>query len=158
MKRTILKIAIFALVYIFCPEHSWSQVSTKPMIVVSQVSKKSLTLHWKGFDHGEIRYDANFNRWIEWDPRHKQVQPVSLTPVLIGKNKIPAYALPGNTMAESCKNEYVILTNHSDAIQISGPCGEDKALKDFLDSYELPNHTRAIEAVSKNHWKNYGRF
>ena len=114
---------------------------------VTHVSKRKLSLAVKAT--GEFSYNAKLNRWESLD-KH----PVVFKPVLIGKQKVPAYYEAGNMMAEPCDHSYIIITDQKYAIVISTDCGDsDERLSKYVKSFSLPKGVHAIKAKEEAGWE-----
>jgi hypothetical protein len=132
-------------------------VNAKSGVRVKRVSKRRLGLAVKAV--GAFAYNAKLNRWecVECVNAAGQPDkhPVIFKPMLIGKQKLPAYYEAGNMMAEPCDHSYIIITDHSYAIVISSDCSGDPGnrLDRYLKSFSLPKGVHAIKAKEEAGWE-----
>jgi len=117
---------------------------------VRRIPKSKLGMSVKAV--GGFVYNAKSNRWESEDP---DKHPVIFKPVLIGRQKLPAYYDAGNMMADPCDNSYIIVTDQSYAIVISTDCGgdSDKRLSRYARSFSLPKGVHAIRAKEEAGWE-----
>ena len=107
---------------------------------------------------GSFAYNTKLNRWEcvsgYLDDKDISGKPVIFKPVLIGKQKVPAYLEAGNMMADPCDRSYIIITDQSYAIVISTNCGGDsfKRLDNYAKSFSLPKGVHAIRAKEEAGW------
>jgi len=119
---------------------------------VKRVPKRTLGMAVKAV--GEFAYNAKLNRWECVECENAAGQPVSdkhpvvFKPVLIGKQKVPAYYEGGNMMADPCDRSYIIITDQSYAIVIATDCSGDsfERLDNYAKSFSLPKGVHAIRA------------
>jgi hypothetical protein len=109
---------------------------------------------------GAFAYNAKLNRWegvagLSGDGTDISKKPVIFKPVLIGKQKVPAYLEAGNMMADPCDRSYIIITDHSYAIVISTDCSGDsfKRLDNYAKSFSLPKGVHAVRAKEEAGWE-----
>jgi hypothetical protein len=119
-------------------------------IRVTRIPKRKLGMAVKAV--GGFVYNAKSNRWESED---SDKHPVIFKPVLIGRQKVPAYYEGGNMMADPCDNSYIIITDQSYAIVISTDCGgdSDKRLRRYAKSFSLPKGVHAIRAKEQAGWE-----
>jgi len=130
----------------------------KPSVRVTRVPKRKLGMAVKAV--GEFSYNAKLNRW-ECDQCENAAgqsasdkHPVIFKPMMIGKQKVPAYYNAGNMMADPCDRTYYIITDKSYAIAISMDCsGSDERLNQYVRSFSLPKGVHAIRAKEGAGWQ-----
>jgi hypothetical protein len=127
-------------------------------VKVTHVSKRKLGLSIKAV--GAFAYNPKLNRWECVEGTNDKGadisnKPVILQPILIGKQKVPAYYEAGNMMADPCDNSYIIITDQSYAIVISTDCTGDSEgrLNKYVKSFSLPKGVNAIRAKEKAGWE-----
>ena len=125
---------------------------------VKRVPKRTLGMAVKAV--GEFAYNAKLNRWECVECENAAGQPVSdkhpviFKPVMIGKQKVPAYYNAGNMMADPCDRTYYIITDKSYAIAISIDCSDsDELLARYVRSFSLPKGVHAIRAKEGAGWQ-----
>jgi len=125
---------------------------------VRRVPKRTLGMAVKAV--GEFSYNAKLNRWecVQCENAAGQSasdkHPVIFKPVMIGKQKVPAYYNAGNMMADPCDRTYYIITDKSYAIAISIDCSDsDKRLDRYIRSFSLPKGVHAIRAKEGAGWQ-----
>ena len=127
-----------------------SGAEAKSGVRVRHVPKSKLGLSVKAT--GGFVYNAKSNRWESTDP---DKHPVTFKPVLIGRQKVPAYLEAGNMMADPCDRSYIIITDKSYAIVISTNCGGDSEarLDRYVKSFSLPKGVHALRAKERADWQ-----
>ena len=132
--------------------------SGKPRVRVTRLPKRKLGMAVKAV--GDFSYNAKLNRWecVQCENAAGQSasdkHPVIFQPMMVGKQKVPAYYNAGNMMADPCDRTYFIITDQSYAIAISMDCsGSDERLNRFLRSYSLPKGVHAIRAKEGVGWQ-----
>ena len=130
----------------------------KSGIHVRRVPKSKLGLAVKAV--GGFAYNAKLNRWEGVEGTSSSgadisKKPVIFKPVLIGRQKVPAYLEAGNMMADPCDRSYIIITDQSYAIVISTNCGGDsfKRLDNYARSFSLPKGVHAVRAKEEAGWE-----
>jgi len=126
---------------------------------VKRVPKRTLGISVKTV--GGFSYNAKLNRWECTECTNaagdsvSDKHPVIFKPMLIGKQKVPAYYEAGNMMADPCDNSYIIITDQSYAIVISTDCsgGSDERLSKYAKSFSLPNGVHALRANEQAGWE-----
>jgi hypothetical protein len=125
---------------------------------VRRVAKNKLGMAVKAV--GGFAYNAKLNRWegvegTSGDGTDNSKKPVVFKPVLIGRQKVPAYYDAGNMMADPCDNSFIIITDQSYAIVISMDCGgdSDKRLRQYMKSFNLPKGVHAVRAKEQAGWE-----
>jgi hypothetical protein len=136
-----------------------SDADAKSGARVKRVPKRTLAMAVKAV--GGFAYNAKLNRWectectnAAGDPVTDK-HPVIFKPVLIGKQKVPAYYEAGNMMADPCDRSYIIITDQSYAIVISIDCGGDSEalLNRYAKSFSLPKGVHALRAKEGAGWQ-----
>jgi len=131
--------------------------SAKSRVRVRHVSKAKLFLYEKAV--GGFKYNAKLNRWEGVEGMTSAgtdiaKKPVIFKPMLIGKQKVPAYYEAGNMMADPCDHSYIVITDKSYAIVFSADCGEDeKVLDNYAKSFTLPKGVHAVRAKEGAGWE-----
>ena len=119
-------------------------------IRVTRIPKRKLGVSVKAV--GGFAYNVKLNRWESVD---SDKHPVIFKPVLIGRQKAPAYLEAGNMMADPCDRSYIIITDQSYAIVISTDCSGDsfERLHNYAKSFRLPKGVHAIRAKEQAGWE-----
>jgi len=132
--------------------------SGKSGVRVTRIPKRKLGMAVKAV--GEFAYNAKLNRWECVECENAAGQPVSdkhpviFKPVMIGKQKVPAYYNAGNMMADPCDRTHYIITDKSYAIAISIDCSDsDERLDRHVRSFSLPRGVHAIRAKEGAGWQ-----
>ena len=117
---------------------------------VTRIPKRKLGMYVKAV--GDFVYNTKLNRW---ESTGADKHPVIFKPVLIGKQKVPAYLEAGNMMADPCDRSYIIITDQSYAIVISTDCGGDsfERLGRYARTFILPKGVHAVRAKEAPGWE-----
>jgi len=134
-----------------------SGAEAKSGVRVKHVPKRKLGLAVKAV--GGFAYNVKLNRWecvtgTNSDGADLAGKPVIFKPVLIGRQKVPAYLEAGNMMADPCDRSYIIITDQNYAIVLSTTCTGDsfKRLDNYANSFSLPKGVHAIRAKEEAGW------
>jgi hypothetical protein len=153
-RQFVILVAVLCLVVPFII----SGAEAKSSVHIKRVPKSKLGLAMKAV--GSFAYNAKLNRWegvegLSGAGTDIAKKPVIIKPMLVGKEKIPAYYEAGNMMADPCDRSYIIITDQSYAIIISANCGGDSEdrLNRYMKSYSLPKGVHAIKAKETAGWE-----
>jgi|GEM_PF-1521916 len=150
---------IFVAVVCFVMPFFASAADAKSGVRVKRVPKRTLGMAVKAV--GGFTYNTKLNRWecvectnAAGDPVSGK-HPVIFKPMLIGKQKVPAYYEAGNMMADPCDRSYIIITDQSYAIVISTNCGGDSEarLDRYVKSFSMPKGVHALRAKERADWQ-----